>query len=96
MELSRRLSKSLIRAPLQSYVHIDEWYYNQSIQVLRQASCRNSRSISRILNSLQDNQYLTVGDLLHASLEELGSKRNFGASGQLIVLELLEALVKKV
>ncbi|WP_150271363.1 DNA-directed RNA polymerase subunit alpha C-terminal domain-containing protein [Paenibacillus tepidiphilus] len=83
-------------APIESYIHIDQFYYNQSIHVLRLEAGQNVRSISRILNALQDNDYLTIGDLMHASLEELGSKRNFGTNGQAIVVELLEALVSRL
>ncbi|OMF95820.1 hypothetical protein BK144_04320 [Paenibacillus sp. FSL R7-0273] len=77
--------------PLMSYIDIDRSLYAQSIHTLRQRTSRNPKSISRILNSLYDSNYVTIGDLMKASLTELLCLRNFGVTGQTIVIELLEA-----
>lgn len=50
------------------------------------------RSIKRILNSLQDNSYLTISDVLNATLEDLGKARNFGKRGEALLLELLRRI----
>lgn len=80
--------------PLMSYFNIDRSLYAQPIHSLRQRTTRNPKSISRILNSLHDSNYITIGDLMKASLTELLCLRNFGVTGQTIVIELLEAYVK--
>ncbi|WP_157643677.1 DNA-directed RNA polymerase subunit alpha C-terminal domain-containing protein [Paenibacillus camerounensis] len=80
--------------PLMSYFNIDRNLYAQPIHSLRQGTTRNPKSISRILNSLHDSNYVTIGDLMKASLTELLCLRNFGVTGQTIVIELLEAHVK--
>lgn len=77
--------------PLMSYMDIDRSLYPLPIYALRQRSSRNPKSISRILNSLNESNYITVGDLLQASMAELRCLRNFGVTGQMIVVELLEA-----
>lgn len=80
--------------PLMSYIDIDRSLYPQSIHTLRLRTSRNPKSISRILNSLHDSNYVTIGDLMKASLTELLCLRNFGVTGQTIVIELLEAHAK--
>lgn len=50
------------------------------------------RSLKRILNSLQDNSYLTISDVLNATLEDLGKARNFGKRGKALLLELLRRI----
>lgn len=84
------------KLPLMSYIHIDYSLYPQPIHTLRQRTSRNPKSISRILNSLHDSNYVTIGDLMKASLTELLCLRNFGVTGQTIVIELLEAHAKSI
>lgn len=82
--------------PLMSYIEIDRRLYPRPIHTLRQRSTRNPKSISRILNSVYESNYITVGDLMKASLAELRCLRNFGVTGQMIVVELLEAHTKQL
>jgi hypothetical protein len=79
-----------------SYIEIDRRLYSQPIHTLRQRTTRNPKSISRILNSLHESNYITVGDLMKASLAELRCLRNFGVTGQIIVVELLEAHIQEL
>ncbi|MNC63262.1 hypothetical protein D3C75_1133690 [compost metagenome] len=50
------------------------------------------KSISRILNSLSENNYASIDKVQHATLGELRQVRNFGEKGLVILLDLLETL----
>lgn len=76
--------------PLKSLLTINEAYYSHSIYTLGKGSGRNPRSIARILNALYDNNLRTLEALLNSSLDDLSKLRNFGSTGQEILLELLE------
>ncbi|WP_187355141.1 DNA-directed RNA polymerase subunit alpha C-terminal domain-containing protein ['Paenibacillus yunnanensis' Narsing Rao et al. 2020] len=76
--------------PLKYQFPMDEVYYKQSIYILASGSRRNPRSIARVLNALHDNGLRTIGDVLRTSLDDLLKLRNFGSTGQQILLELLE------
>ncbi|MEK3747841.1 DNA-directed RNA polymerase subunit alpha C-terminal domain-containing protein [Paenibacillus sp. FSL E2-8871] len=66
------------------------------IHFLRIAATDSSnKSISRILNSLQENKYSTIDDVLNTTMNELTTSRNFGKKGLTILFDLLENISRK-
>ncbi|WP_410512037.1 DNA-directed RNA polymerase subunit alpha C-terminal domain-containing protein [Paenibacillus sp. BR2-3] len=83
----------LPNVPLKFYVPVAIVFYPFPIHYLRIATVDTYRkSVSRILNSLQENEYRTISDVLNASLEDLGKARNFGERGKSLLLELLQKI----
>jgi hypothetical protein len=75
---------------------VPEVFYPFPVQFLRiAASDMPGKGISRVLNSLQESQYITIADVVNSTMKELTQTRNFGKRGLLILLGLLEALSKK-
>jgi len=85
-----------VDAALKFHIPVALVFYPFPIHYLRIAAVNTSqKSISRILNSLQENDYLTISDVMNATLEELGNARNFGERGQSLLLSLLQTLSEK-
>ncbi|OME10737.1 DNA-directed RNA polymerase subunit alpha C-terminal domain-containing protein [Paenibacillus odorifer] len=71
-------------------------FYSFPIHFLRIASSNTSnKGIFRILNSLLENEYMTIDDVVNSTMKELTQNRNFGKKGLLILLNLLETISHK-
>lgn len=80
----------LNNVPLKSYIPVDEVFCPFPIYFLRIASLNPySKSITRILNSLHENAFITIDDILNSTLMDLRKARNFGEKGISVLLELL-------
>lgn len=75
---------------------VPEVFYPFPIHFLRIASTdTSSKGLSRILNSLHENEYITIDDVVNSTMMDLTQNRNFGQKGLLILLDLLETISRK-
>ncbi|CAM4382816.1 DNA-directed RNA polymerase subunit alpha C-terminal domain-containing protein [Paenibacillus typhae] len=82
-----------IKAPLKFSIHVPLVFYPFPIHFLRIAPTDFSdRSISRVLNSLQEGDFITIGDVLNTSIIELVNTRNFGEKGLYMLCGMLETI----
>ncbi|QSF46639.1 DNA-directed RNA polymerase subunit alpha C-terminal domain-containing protein [Paenibacillus tianjinensis] len=74
-------------------IRSQEAFNSLPIQCLKEAAGEyNSRSISRIINSLKENGYHTFGDVIDATSLDLINSRNFGPRGLEIVTSLMDQM----
>ncbi len=79
--------------PLLFYIPVAKAFYPFPIYFLRLAApAPYDKSISRILNSLNENNYSSIDKVQNATIGELRRVRNFGEKGLVILLELLQTL----
>lgn len=82
--------------PLKTLFPVPKAFYPFPIHFLRIAAPDSShKSISRILNSLYENDYTTINDVLNTSTSELVKSRNFGEKGLTVLIVLLETISQK-
>jgi hypothetical protein len=82
--------------PLKTLYPVPKVFYPFPIHFLRIAAPDPSnKSISRILNSLQENNYMTIDDVVNTSPADLVKSRNFGEKGLLVLFILLETISQK-
>jgi len=83
----------LSNLPLKFYINIPFVYHSLPIHSLKIIATEfHIKSTSRIINSLNDNGYYTIGHVLNASLDDLAKTRNLAERGQSIILTLLQRL----
>lgn len=82
--------------PLKSFIPVPVVFYPFPVHFLRIVGPSHSdKRISRVLNSLQENEYTTIDDLLNSTVEDLINMRNFGEKGLKILISLLEGITQK-
>ncbi|KUP20890.1 DNA-directed RNA polymerase subunit alpha C-terminal domain-containing protein [Paenibacillus sp. DMB5] len=82
--------------PLRYSIHVPLVFYPFPVDFLRLAALDLScRSTSRILNSLLENNYITIGDVLNATKHDLLNTPNFGQKGLHVVFDMLETLSRR-
>ncbi|KHL94069.1 hypothetical protein QW71_19860 [Paenibacillus sp. IHB B 3415] len=82
--------------PLMHYIPVPEVFHPFPIHFLRIAAPDYSnKSISRILNSLQENDYTIIDKVLNTTVQDLKQTRNFGEKGLHILLDLLNTISDK-
>ncbi|CQR57493.1 hypothetical protein [Paenibacillus riograndensis] len=82
--------------PLHLYIPVAKVFYPFPIYFLRLAApVPYEKSISRILNSLNENSYSSIDKVQNATIGELRQVRNFGEKGLAILLELLHTLSRQ-
>ncbi|MBW4080044.1 hypothetical protein [Paenibacillus sp. S150] len=79
--------------PLLFYIPIATVFYPFPIYFLRVAALSPyDKSLSRILNTLHENNYSSIDSVQNATIGELRRIRNFGEKGLAILLELLQTI----
>ncbi|WP_410510966.1 DNA-directed RNA polymerase subunit alpha C-terminal domain-containing protein [Paenibacillus sp. BR2-3] len=73
---------------------IPEDYYPIPVFLLRSISSDrySQRVLSRVVNSLQSNNYNTIGDILNSTWLDLERARNFGLTGTVVLMYLLQRI----
>lgn len=83
-------------ATLKFLFPVPKVFYPFPIHFLRIAAPEpSSKSISRILNSLQENNYMTIDDVVNTSPADLVKSRNFGEKGLIVLFILLKTISQK-
>lgn len=90
------MTESQDNLPLKLYIPVAKVFYPFPIHFLRIASLTPyDKSLSRILNSLKENQVTTVDMALNTTVNQLRSSRNFGDKGVFVLISLLNNISKQ-